>query len=321
MTYLSSEQERNEALPRVSSLYHFLNEEMFNAIPRAILDAKAAAGTHNHHIIETRYTGEVDTENMLVNTFTKGYRAIFTEQERENMNFEGQLNGKRFTGKPDLHVPLAGAVVDNKFTVELNPTNALQLVLYGILLDEVRGGEVTNHYVFHCPTVGDALFIHKVRSEVIETLKKFAEFLIEKHSEIEAGELIRYHAFSMWDKICDDNVMFELVDTVDFPLAITDLDTACAAAAKFAHLSKVEARIKELKRDLTKYMVGSGETYLGDADGYGVSLVNRKTKVYDGVKKAAAKKVFDAGMEAAVIDTITTQSLRRQKPSKKIKGA
>jgi hypothetical protein len=304
---------RDESLPRVSDLKHFLNEEEFNKIPKDILSRKAKEGTRKHGLLEKYYDKE--TPNPLVNMFKDGMKQLFTQKElSQKPIIEKQLNGSRFTGCPDLI--LGNALVDYKFTVDLRASTALQIVLYAMLHYELTRKEISRLYAFHFP--GDwGLFMYKVPDRTIPILVEFAEYIIGHHEAIKAGELERYKALSRWDMILQDyeaeNNLFELVDTVLAPPTITTLEEAEVAAVVFA---KIGGKIAALKRELKRYMEDTGETRLFGIDGSGVRLDNGSYKVYDKEKKAAAKRVYDEALKACLLRVEPTKKLVRVSPKK-----
>jgi hypothetical protein len=305
---------RDESLPRVSDLKHFIDEEEFNKIPKDILSVKAEEGTYKHGLLEKYYSKE--TPNLLVNMFKDGMRQLFTKNElSQKPIIEKQLNGSRFTGCPDLI--LGNALIDYKFTVDLRASTALQLVLYAMLHYELTRKEISRLYAFHFP--GDwGLFMYKIPERTIPILVKFAEYIIENHEAIKSGELERYKALNRWELIVQDYEPFELAGTVLAPLTITTREEAEAAAVMFAKTKEVENKANDLKRELKRWMEETGETRLFGIDGSGVRLQNNTVKLYDAKRKAIAKKVYDDALKNCQTGILATKKLVRVAPKKSV---
>lgn len=301
---------RNENLPRQSDIKHFLDEGELEAIPEEILDEASERGIENHDIIEKNY--DEPSDNIISNMFKEGVSKIFTSGElQEKPVFEEQLNGPRFTGKPDFR--LGNALVDYKFSIELRKSTALQLVLYEILEEEVNSVKIDKHFAFHFPK-DRGLFIHKVPELALEPLHEYAEYIIDNHEAIKGGELERYHAITKWDKLLQDYTVFEPVAQVLPPLTINSEADAIAAAVIFYNIKAVTDYENKLKRELKRWMSENDKTKIEDAFGFGVQFVKRENKMYDTSKKAIAKAIYDNALEECQTGIIENFSLRRVKP-------
>jgi hypothetical protein len=305
---------RNEHLPRQSDIKHFLDEEEFDSIPDETLAEASLKGVEKHDIIHKNYGKP--TNNIISLMFAEGLTKIFNPDELKLMPiFEKQLNGARFTGKPDFR--LIRTIIDYKFSIELRPTTALQLVMYKMLIEEVLNiPPIERLFAFHYPK-DRGLFIHKVPDRAIEPLLEYADYIIENHQAISDGEIIRYEAISKWETLLQDYEVFEPVAQVLPPLTITNKEEAIAAAVIYYNIKAVTDHEDRLKRELKRYMEESGDTTIGDVFGYGVKLINSTQKLYDKNKKAAAKKVYDKALEDCKTGTLSTYSLRRFKPTVK----
>lgn len=308
---------RNEALPRVSNLIRFISEDELDAIPKDILEAAAERGTINHQIIEDNYGKQ--TDNLISNMFREGLMRIFPGDEtQDDPTFEGQLNGSHFTGKPDFR--LLGTLVDYKFSNELRPVTALQLILYGMLIEEVRGTgcSINKYYAFHFPK-DHGLFIHKVTDRAVPALKEYAEYIIKNHEAIKEGELVKYEALKKWEVLLQDYTLFEPAGTVLTPLTITSEEEAIRAAVLFYHIKEVTDYEKKLKAELKRYMAENFENKIVDITGHGIQLISRKIKLFDNDKKASAKTIYDKALEECQTGTMESLSLKRIKPRNKTK--
>jgi hypothetical protein len=311
---MSNQTPRDESLPRQSNIVHFLNEEEFDAIPADVLSAAADEGTAKHDLLEKTYA-EHDCKNILARMFSDGLDKIFIDSDfLETPEFEEQLNGSRFTGKPDF--VLDKTMVDYKFSNELRPSTALQLVMYGMLEHEVKGLSIDRFFAFHFPH-DRALFIHKVPDATVPVLVEFANYIIDNHESIKGGALEKYEALNRWAVIQRDYDLFEYVGSVLPPMMITSPEDAIAAASIFVEMQKVTDYEKVLKREILRYMKETGDTKIGNDLGFGVTLAHRKVKVYDPAKKAAAKSIYDAALAGAVTDTLETTYIKRFSPRKK----
>jgi hypothetical protein len=304
---------RDETRPRVSDIIKFLYEEELNAIPKHILEAAAQRGTEKHAIIESNY-GK-NTDNIISQLFRDGLFKIFTEDELQcDAVFEEQLNGKRFTGKPDFR--LRDTLIDYKFANDLRTVTALQLILYSKLVTELHDLFMQKWYVFHFPK-DHGLFIYKIADKAILPILKYAESIINNHEAIKSGGLERYDALLEWEKLQQDYEIFELVETVLPPLTITNEEEAENAAVIYYNIKAVIEREAVLKRELKQYMEEQGITKIEDINGYGIRLQGRKNKMYDADRKAAAKKIYDKALNECQTGVFETTSLVRFAPRKK----
>lgn len=283
---------RDESLARQSDLTLFLYEEELAQIPRGLLYEKAAEGTRKHGLIETEHGKP--TNNIIVQMFNDGLRRLFSRKELLGASpvIEEQLNGSRYTGKPDFR--LLDALIDYKFTLDLKPHVALQLILYAMLIEEVHGLKVNRLYAFHYPT-DHGLFIYKVPDRAIQPLREFALYVIDNHEAIKAGNVERYEALNRWDKLLEDYEVFEPVATVFPLLTITNKEEAEKAARFYCRLKEVIDYEKYLKGELKRYVEENGPII--DDDGFGVRLKGRSYKEYDDGKKAVADSRFKIAKE------------------------
>jgi hypothetical protein len=286
-----------------------LTEEEFNKIPRDILEAKAAEGIRKHKILEDNY-GKPNN-NLLSYMFDEGLKKIFTEDELQGEpTFEKQLNGLQFTGKPDFY--LRRTLIDYKFTDTLRPETALQLILYGILQNEVSVS-IDRFYAFHFPN-DYSLFIYQIPGRALAPLKEFASFVIDNHEAIDAGGFEKYEGLIKWKKLLIDYEVFEPVDAVFPPLTITDQEKADFAAVIYYKIKRIEDYKKYLNSELKRYMEEKGETRLGNSETGGVRLQNHTTKVYDPKEYAIAKAAWDKAREDCKTAEVVTKKIVRFGP-------
>jgi hypothetical protein len=303
---------RNESLPRQSDYTLFLYEEELAKIPRGLLYEKAAEGTRKHGLIETEYGKP--TNNLIVQMFHDGLKRLFSSKELESAPvIEEQLNGEDFTGKPDFRI--VDALIDYKFTLDLKPHVALQLVLYAMLIEQVHGVEMNPLYAFHYPT-DHGLFIYKVPDRAVRPLVELANYIIGNHEAIKAGNVERYEALSRWDKLNEDYEVFEPVATVFPPLTITNKAEAEKAARFYCRLKEVIDYEKHLKGELKRYLSENGDSFVKDDDGFGVRLQKGSPTIfYDKAKKAAVMASHKKNLADCVTGSKDNYSLNRFKPS------
>jgi hypothetical protein len=306
--------ERNELLPRVSNLTSFITEEEFNKIPRDILEVKAAEGIRKHKIIEDNYYN-ISTDNVISWLFHKGIMQIFPGDEtQDDPAFEEQINGERFTGRPDFR--LWKTIIDYKFTDELRPVTALKIVLYGMLEKEVNGIDIDRFYAFHYPE-DFTLFIHKVPDRTIMPLVTLAGYIIENHESIKAGHLEKYEALNMWDKLLQDYDVFEPVGTELLPPStIKNNEEAITSILLSRKIDEIIKYQEKLKSNIKQYMIENDLPKISDISGYGIRLQYNNKKLYNTGRKAAAKKIYDEALSKCQTGTFETTSLVRFAPRK-----
>jgi hypothetical protein len=306
---------RDKSLPRQSDLFSFIGEDEFEKIPEAILHNKAVEGIEKHDILEKTY-GKDERDNLLAGMFKEGLQKIFTPEELTGKPvFEEQLNGPRFTGKPDFL--LCNKLVDYKFTDILRPKTALQLKAYDILEDEVKDVLIHDRYAFHFPH-DRALFIYKIPRRTIPELEDFVNFVVDNHEDIKAGKLVKYDALIKWEELQQDYTIFEFVAAIVPPMMITNPEEAITAARAYIEVKEAEKYGKVLKDELKRYLEDIDETRIEAGGGYGVRLQSSKaTKVYDEVKSKAAKEVYNKALEDCLISETKNKGIVKFSPKKK----
>lgn len=310
---------RDETLPRVSELIRFISEEELDSIPRDRLEAKAAEGTRKHKILEDNYGKE--TNNLLSLMFKDGLNKILKPDELRISEalliaptFEEQINGITFTGKPDFR--LGNTLIDYKFTNDLRAVTALQLIFYGVLIQEKHGIEMKRCYAFHYPN-DYSLFIHKVPDRTMKPLLDYAYYVFKNHEAITAGELEKYEALARWEELLLDYEMFEPVAACFAPLTITSEEEAINAAVIYCMMLPIEKHGEKLKSELKRYMAQSGDIKISDINGYGIRLQTKNPKLHDAAKRKKAKAAYDEALEECQIGTVQTTSLVRFAPRAK----
>jgi hypothetical protein len=303
---------RDERLPRVSSLIYPLIQEELESIPRDTLEKKAAEGRMKHRIIETSY-GK-NTDNIISWLFIKGLAKIFDKDSlMSKPTFEQQLNGKRFTGRPDFL--LNKTLSDYKFTDVLKDETGLQLIKYGILEREVNDIEIERYFAFHYP-VDYSLFIYEVSQRAIDPLKKFSTFLVDNHDAIREGGFEKYEAINEWGRIKLEYEIFELVDALYAPHLIEKANEL-EKAVVYYNFKQSEKFMKKLKSDITRYMIDNNIQRIDDNSGYGIKLKSRTNKKYDKKRAAMAKEKYKKELENCIIDREKTTFIECFKPRAK----
>jgi len=316
---------RDENLPRVSDLYHFLNEEEFDKIPQDQLDGAAERGNIGHKLIEQNWNTDLD--NSIVNMFREGLEKV-RQWVRENS-------------------PGSTIVIDYKFTRDsLRPETAIQLVDYGGLIAEVGkrvpGGvaieqqlngsrytgkpdfvvqdsfEYFEYFAFHYHQNG-GLFIYRIPDRAKGRISLFAHSLIEHHEAIKEGRQIKYLKMAEWERLQREYDVFEPFCNVMPPMQITTHDKAKQAALLYnTDVKRFEEQREQFKRELVRFMEEEGKDKIYDITGGGVRLRNcRGTAVYDTKKKAQADKVYAKALKDALIETKPNKALYRFSAPKK----
>jgi hypothetical protein len=316
---------RDESLPRVSSLYHFLNEEEFKKIPQDQLAAAAERGNRGHKLIELNWNTNLD--NPIVNMFREGLAKV---KQWVSENSPGHT-----------------IVIDYKFTRDrLRPETAIQLVDYGGLIAEVgeispgriaieqqlNGSRYTGkpdfviqdsfehfeYFAFHYHQDG-GLFVYRIPKRAKGALSLFAYSLIEHHKAIQEGRQIKYLKMAEWERLQLEYEVFEPFYNTMPPMEITTHDKAKQAALLYnTDVKRFEERREQFKREIVRFMESEGKDKIYDLTGGGVHLRNaRATKIYDPVKKAKADKVYNKALEDALIETKPNKALYRFNAPKK----
>lgn len=287
---------RDETKPRTTDTIHFLYEEEFNKIPRDILDEAADNGKKGHKIIELNWDTSLD--HPIVNMFRQGLEKVrHAGGAQECPCIEKQINGLKFTGKPDFFD--SNTVIDYKFTRDrLRPETAIQLVLYGELAAEfLCAPRVPEFYfAFHFHQDG-GLFVYRIPDRAKEPLRKFGMSLVENHEAIKAGTLIRYEKMLEWERLQLEYDVFEIFYCTMPPMTVTSELEAKTAVLMFRDLQKVEGYTAHLKRELVRYMESAGVTKICDHTGGGVKIQVSNRKKHDAEKLKAYKATIVTGVE------------------------
>lgn len=306
---------RDETLPRVSELIGFLSD--YDSIPEYRMEPARERGLKNHKVIQEHYHKK--TDNIVANLFKDAIKKIFKLKSvyDEFPVFEEQLNGSRYTGRPDCR--LYDNLIDYKFTSDSvpKPQWALQLMFYAVLEDSINNVFIRDHYIFHYPKDW-SLFVYKISTKAKINLLSIAKYIIDNHEAIKTGGLERYDALNMWEDILTDYEIFEYVDSFFAPMEIEKANEL-EKAQVYYNFKQVEKKLSKLKDDITKYMADNNIPSLDDNKGHGIVLRTKTKDLYDEKKKAKALKAYQKAKEKCKIGTTTTTYIEcfSPKPSDK----
>jgi hypothetical protein len=271
---------RDESLPRVSDIIKFIDQDEFESIPDKVLAIASERGTQTHNMLEKYY--HTDLNNYQLKMLKE---AVTYLKPKGEPVFEHQLNGKLFTGKPDMYFD----VLLNDFkTGDLKEKAALQEAGYDILLEEKTGRRKDRWVISHFhQDIG--LFLYEVPKTAHADLRDFFKYLVANHDEIFDGGFERYTALERWEELLlVHDVLTPLKTFLPDPI-INSPEEARNAMYIYRGLLIVEKQKDKYKRELKRWMQ-ENEVKTLELHGKGLRLQRGGKQAVFNIPKDVAKR-------------------------------